>query len=296
MSTIKAFNQILNASDIKRFDNWSSYRKRLTTFLYECIKNKHKNLIILGAGNLDDIDLDVFAHLFDTITLSDIDIKALEKAKHKYKSAAHKIQLKEMEYTGLRHSDYWNDFINKMLSFTNQSEIKAYFSILKKEIKQHKFVFDTKYDVVIVTPIYTQLLLQQILKDITILSSLNYPKNLLNYIESQALDIMPTVIQTFNFNISSILSDTGRLCVVSDIFEAKINSEFYQKIKIIIDDETQMSKFHSNYVKTYGIGIGDYGLEHFLKSRTIKKSQWFEWPFDINTSIFVKAIFFNHTK
>lgn len=297
MSTIKQFNQILNASDTKRFELWKPYRKRLTSFIFECIKNqKNQSLIILGAGNLDDIDLDLFSHLFDTITLTDVDMKALEHAKHKYKKIAHKIELKEIEYTGLKDSDHWNNFINKMLLYNSKLEIKQYFLTLIREIKNYKFTCTSRYDVVIITPIYTQLLLQQLLKDISILQSLNYPKHLLNYIQRQVLDIMPIVIQTFNKNIDLLLNKKAILCVISDIFETNISSDFYAEVKPLLNNPIKINDFHLNYIKTYGIGAGDFGLDVFKSSKSIKKSQWFEWPFDKDKCIFVQAICFNNSK
>jgi hypothetical protein len=293
MSTIKQFNQILNQSDKNRFKFWETYRNQITSFLLNALDNKkRKNLIILGSGNLDDINLDQLSHLFDQIILSDIDINALKQVENKYKLNSKKLILKEMEYTGLIDSNLWNNFVKNMISYTSKNEINVYFSLIKKEIKHHKFTFDTTFDMVIVTPIYTQLLFQQILKDIEILASLNYPEFLLSYIEEQALEIMPTVIQSFNKNICLLLNDKSSLCVISDIFEANIDSQFYAQIKSVINDDVKMEDFYLNYVSTYGIGVGDFGLNHLIKSKDIKKSQWFEWPFNKHKSIFVKAVYF----
>jgi hypothetical protein len=252
--------------------------------------------MILGAGNLDDIDLNQFSNIVDHITLTDVDKKALEHAKEKYELTAHKVTLKEMEYTGLKNSDHWNNFINKLLLCQTKSEIKQYFFLLKDELEAYQFNFDSTYDMVIVTPIYTQLLLQQMLKDITILASLNYPSQLLDYIQSQALEIMSIVIQTFNKNIETLLHDKSSLCVISDIFEANVDSKFYAQVMPIINDDIKMSDFYEKYLNTYGLGVGDFGLNHLTSSKNIKKSQWFEWPFNKEKSIFVKAICFHSTQ
>ncbi|XMB73117.1 hypothetical protein RJI07_04180 [Mycoplasmatota bacterium WC30] len=293
MNSIKQFNQILNSSEQNRFEIWRDYRKEVTTFLLECLNNKkYRNLIILGAGNLDDININEIAYFFEKITLSDIDINALEIAKNKYKSACDKVEIIEAEYTGLKDYDDWNNFINNILLLTNESEIKEYFFKLEKEIEKHRFTQHTKYDVVIVTPIYTQLLLQQILKNISILDSLNYPKPLLRCLETSALEIMPKVVEVFNNNVKMLISDEGCLFVLSDIFETKIDSDFYRKVNPIINNQIEMFNFYSDYVNKFGVGVGDYGINHFVESWTIKKSQWFEWPFNKDKSIFVRAAFF----
>jgi hypothetical protein len=80
------------------------------------------------------------------------------------------------------------------------------------------------------------------------------------------------VIQSFNKNICLLLNDKSSLCVISDIFEANIDSQFYAQIKSVINDDVKMEDFYLNYVSTYGIGVGDFGLNHLIKSKDIKKA------------------------
>ncbi len=157
-------------------------------------------------------------------------------------------------------------------------------------IRKYTFPLEEKYDLIIVSPIYTQLLFQQGLSNINILHNLNYPENLLNHIQNKLLDLMPTVINRFNQNIRSSLTEKASVIVISDIFEAHNNSIFYENTKGLKNIES----IYKEYLSTYGIGIGDYGLINMSESLEENTSQWFEWPFNENKTLFVKAVVYKN--
>jgi hypothetical protein len=285
MNSIKQFNRILNSDDYNRFEQWEFYRNELTKFILDNSNKSNGSTLILGVGNSDDLDLSKLSKLTESITLSDIDNKSLNKTFKKYSLDPKKSIKLNFDYTGLDKNINWNNFIDIMIKAKGIKAIDYNFNRLSLAIKNYSFPITQKYDLVIVSPIYTQLVFQQGLSNINILHNLNYPENLLNYIKEKLLWLMQVVIDTFNDNVISTLHENSTLFVISDVFEANLNSIFYKETTGLKNIES----IYKNYQEKYGIGIGDYGLINMNEKLKINTSKWFEWPFSSDKTFFVKV-------
>jgi len=297
MGVIKEFNQIYNRSS-KRHDLWKTYRNTLTSYIIDKIDknpNKINNLLIIAAGNCDDLDISKIHQKTTKLYLSDIDIQALKKAVSTYSLIDKNIKLLQTEYTGLDKNNIWNNFVKTMITLNNVDDINKYLDKLKDQIISYQFLsnYINYFDLIIVSPIYTQLLFQQLLNYITILSNLNYPIELINHIKSYFLDFMPLVIHKFNQNVLHLLKDKGTLIVISDIFEFKKDTQLYNDISPLLNSKNSMDKYYQDYLKKYGFGLGDFGLYDLKDKLTIISYKWMEWPFSKSTSMFVKVIAYN---
>ncbi|HOO44042.1 MAG TPA: hypothetical protein PKU69_03130 [Bacillota bacterium] len=85
-----------------------------------------------------------------------------------------------------------------------------------------------------------------------------------------------------------MIKDNGNLIVVSDIFEFQTSSSLYAQLKTVDD----LDDYHKKYIDTYGLGLGDYGLEDMNSKAKRISSKWLEWPFTKNMAIFVKVELF----
>ena len=103
MHSIEQFNKILNVDKQNRFELWKDYRKSITEYVVLNISKFHhnRNMLIIGAGNSDDLDLGVLSKLSKSITLSDIDIQAMNNAILKYHLDSTKTKVKKVDYVGL---------------------------------------------------------------------------------------------------------------------------------------------------------------------------------------------------
>jgi len=286
MESILKFNKLLNKSDNNRSDFWSEYRADITSFICQNIPSMSDKICILGAGNSDDIDLIKIASICSNLYLTDIDKISISKSIQKYNLNTEKTQIFPFDYIGLNSCDLWNNFVKEIIKIENKNNIDILFNHLKEVTTKNRFNLNLKFDVLIISPIYTQLLFQQGLNYINVLNNLNYPLKLISYIKDKLLWLTPYVIDTFNFNVKALLKDTSSLVVLSDIFEAKKDSAFYTEAKNLKNIEALYRK----YSETYGMGLGDYGLYNVSLNLRLTNKKWFEWPFNKNKSLFVKAL------
>lgn len=297
MNAVEQFNKILNQDKQNRFELWGNYRKNLTSYIIQNLPKTERNLngFIFATGNSDDLDLEILTKTIKHITLSDIDKTSLEKAITKYNLDSSEVGVFIMDYIGLNIDNNWNDFVKILLQVDDKKNIDYFFKKLESSILNYRFPETIQsYDIVIISPIYTQLLLQQGLSYISILKDLNYSFDLLKYITEKLMDLMPMVIETFNNNVVSCLNKNATLIAISDIFEARLDSDFYQSLSKGIHEPNQTEQIYEEYRNTYGIGLGDYGLihlDHCLKQTQFK---WFEWPFNTEKSLFVKVAIYKN--
>ncbi len=296
MGTIKEFNVILNKSDTTRFNQWQSYRDALTKHILHKSKGEIDRLLVMGAGNCDDLNIQNIRSITKQLYLSDIDEYAMNGALKKYKMDPSEVKLIVFEYTGASQNSAFGNLVKTFLRTESESEIDRMMSSLKRDIIKHTFPNDLKnrFDMIIVSPIYTQLLFQQVNTNIGILSEFEYPEELIAYLKQSLLKLMPVVIDSFNKNVVNLLKPGGHLFVISDIFESENDSKFAKKIRGVISDKTSMEKLHQDYQKKYGPGLGDFGIINMNEYLTIKDSKWFEWPFSKDTALFVKVVEFHN--
>lgn len=286
MNNIEFFQNRLNNSDKNRYINWSKYREILTNYIIHLIKDdKTIKSLIIGSGNSDDINLTQIEKHTENLVISDIDLQALEKSFRKYKLNNKKSEIKKSDYTGLDDSKYWSNFVKNVITLSTEEEISKYLDNLRWEIKGYKFLNNEAYDLIIVSPIYTQLFLSQSFIYLDILDNLNFPLNLINFIKEEIMKISSLVIQVFNQNIINLMNNNSKLIVISDIFEANYDSDFYKKIDSLNNLDIILKKYQNNY----GIGLGDFGLLNLNEILSIKSTKWFEWPFNKQKCFFVKV-------
>lgn len=292
MNTIKSFNASLNQLNPHRFEQWKPYRDQLTKTIIASLNDTKDDILIIGAGNSDDIDLEQLKDHCQKIYLSDIDDQALSHAVQKYH--LENVSLLPAEYSGLAGHIEWKDFVTEACHITKDKHVRLLMKTYKKLILKHTFLpnYERQFKTIIVSPIYTQLLFQQLQVNLKTLEKLNYSMYLINLIRQSFLNLMSILIDTFNKNLIKLLDENGKIIIVSDIFETKNGSDFLKEIKPIINDTPQMEHFYRRYQIDYGTGLGDYGLQNMSKKLTPKQSSWMIWPFTEKRMMILKTVTF----
>lgn len=287
MNAVKEFNVLLNHSTNNRYLRWEEYRNNLTEYIKYLLPEISESILVLGCGNSDDLDLSIIKNRCHKLTLSDIDGEALLNAMKKYDLNVENTIVKPFDVTGLGDNHLWNNFVNEMAKIGTIDEISSFFIQLKTIITEYSFRdFTQQYDAIIISPIYTQLLFQQGMSYISMLDNLNYPQELLEKIGEELLNLMPYLIDNFNLEIVKLLKNNGIVIVMSDIFEVSIDSDIYSNLKSL----HEIDSYHEEYMKKYGIGLGDYGLINLEDKLQKHNQKWFEWPFSPEKSLFVKVM------
>ena len=128
------------------YDDWREYRQLLTETVIECAKGDNSNTVaVIGAGRCNDIDLKVLCRYFETITLVDCDLDAMNEAVSKLTGdEAKRVEINNASLTGIDETDinlYFERVLSNVrkqgykLTYDNFSEIVlSEFEIIKQKL------------------------------------------------------------------------------------------------------------------------------------------------------------------
>ncbi len=165
MRPIELFNHDVNQSDPTRFERWTDYRNQITSFIDDHTDGHvFSHLLVVGAGNCDDLDLSYLMRKFKKITLMDIDLEAMQKGLKTYHLDEKDIELIQKEFTGFDESGFFESLIDDLFQIDDGDKLIEY---LNQKVKRalHVPIFKSHhqpYDFILVSPIYTQLVFHQI--------------------------------------------------------------------------------------------------------------------------------------
>ena len=255
-------------------------------------QTNRENMLVIGAGNLNDFSIDFFLRYYNEITLSDIDIDGmLSQTKEDCR-----ISIIKIDYLGMDQLSFYNS-IDMFLKKRNFAEIKNILKFEFSKIKDYHFsnAFDDVFDAVYVSPIYTQLLYRELESKLTLLLSKGLAKDIYDFILRNILQEMTGIIDHFNQEIKRLLSDKGIVIVASDILLLTDN-EFSQAIKDAIQNDEKMNQLYLSYRNQYGYGLGDYGLYSLSQSLIQLKDKWILWHQSKYETYAVKVVIYKKSK
>ena len=149
------------------------------------------------------------------------------------------------------------------------------------------------FNLIYVSPIYTQLIFQQVLIELSVLREQKVPEHILKAAEDIMLDEIPKIIAQFNDKLILALHKDGLMVILSDIFEIDILSEFGKEVQKSLLNNTTDEIYHT-YQQTYGYGLGDYGLYHMSQHLEELTHHWFLWPHSSQKHFLIKMIIYKN--
>lgn len=301
MKHIEQFNYDINQSDLSRYEKWKCYRDQISYLFNNMVAPlnlNQKRLLVLGAGRCDDIDLHNLRHKFNHITLADIDLTSMRQGIEKQGLISSDFNLLQIEFTGYQKIMFFEHLLDDLQVMKTKDEIETYLKQKTKLAQVGHFIKNPldSFDVIMITPIYTQLIYHQILKTSEVLKQMNYAGNLISAFEQAMLNLMPSIIDHFNTQVIHLLDLKGLVFVLSDIFQSHIGDEFDKEIMKSIGSIKKMDLLYQKYNETYGYGLGDYGLLSMSSLLTEKKYSWLIWPFDQHIHMTVKCVIYSKEK
>ena len=284
MNHIEQFNHALNSSVETKDESMKKTVDLVIQYALRSLQQK-ENVLVIGAGKCQDFSLSIFLREFDNVVLTDIDVESLKKCVNQ-RSAT----VKRVEYTGFEEHQFFDDFKERIVNARDFDKIDQIIEHKMKPILEYEFLQEDfgKYDLVYVSPIYTQLVYNQVLREVSVLREHGFPEHLLKYIENKMLDEMIGIINRFNSNVMKLLHAKGRLLVLSDVFELNVGSDFHLRVANSIRNKSVMDEIYDRYQQKYGMGLGDYGLFNLNEQMITEHSRWLLWPFTTEREFAIK--------
>jgi len=295
MKIMEVFNRKLNKSVDEDSQASKTFRSQIDFLLKSSFEKVEENqkAVVIGTGKMSDFSLSFFVKNFEEVILTDIDLLTVNEAV-KYerltKKDTQKITKIRMEYTGFEQNKFFEDFKERIVNCHSYDKLEKVIKSKLEGLENYRFLkaYEGEADFVYVSPIYTQLVYNQLLRECAVLRENRYPEHFIKYLEEILLDEMVGVIERFNKNIVKTLKHNGTLFVLSDIFEVDINSNFYHRVNNGIRNYDVMEEIYKGYQQKFGIGLGDFGLINLDEKLKSTLSRWLIWPFNDQKVFVVK--------
>jgi len=295
MKKIEIFNRELNqslSSDEKQMNVFKQQIDLIMKSVCERLDHCDKSMII-GTGKMNDFSLTFFVKNFKKVILTDIDLNTVNEAVKEFRFTEEellKLETIRIDYTGFEKNGFFTDFKERIVNCHSFEKIDQVIQSKLVGLEEYSFLkgYFEQVDLIYISPIYTQLVYNQLLHECAALRESGYPEHMIKYIEGIMLDEMVGIIERFNENIFKTLRPGGELVALSDIFQVDIGSRFYLRVKNGIKSHEVMDEIYEGYKEKYGIGLGDYGLLNLDEKLKSYLSRWLIWPFDDKSAFIVK--------
>lgn len=251
-----------------------------TSMLMESIlrgKSNIKELLVLGSGRMHDMSLAFFLRNFSQITLTDIDIETVKESISNTVNSE-RIILKRVDYLGLEDTEFFVDLKGRLINAKSEDKVEEIIHHKIDKLLTYEFSkkFSKTYDVIYISPIYTQLLYRQTEQVIKSLGHLGLKKTFQDRALNTLLQEMIRVIDHFNQQAMALLDKNGLIFVASDIFSLN-DDKFSLRIRNSIKSYDVMEELYERYKASYGLGLGDYGLISMGNLAKGIRRKWFIW-------------------
>lgn len=264
MDSIKSFYRELNmsVSGEETRKRWEQFREAVTGFAMEGFISGGSTVVI-GAGNMNDIDFKTISGASGNMILADIDTMTISE------NISDKVTAAEIDFGCI-------DYIAETI---DQNELIQ--TLKDKTPRVNSSLDGKKFDNILVSPFYTQIVLPWVF-------SLFPGMKPESEIVEAALELAGKIIGLSNEYIRKLAGKDSRICLWTDMLEYDIGNPAYTDIVSNISDNAWMDAFLEQYTNEFGYGLGSYGhseMEEYLKA-TVHK--WLIWPFDSSRSLVVK--------
>lgn len=278
MDNNRIFNINLNKSYCKdyKYDEWSGYRSKLTNII-----NSSKlsgEVLIVGAGNLNDLDIQKINNDDVNLTLLDIDGNAILSGLERQKINKENVKIMKFDLLQAGFVDIMYEFRTSL----KNSNLDAFFEKCRNKELNYKL---GKFKTIIVSPIYTQILFHQMLEVVKKCDKVDK-----NETFQRVLIFVGEFLAKINDQLINSLEDDGKIIVISDILEYATNSEELKFLKENIENNEVIDKFHDEYLEKYGYTLGSYGINNIESKMDLIKENYLLWNFDKKRELLVDIL------
>ncbi|OES45798.1 hypothetical protein [Domibacillus iocasae] len=220
---MQRFQKIMNQSrDDLRKTKWKDHREQVTGLFDEVFsKREYVNKIgVFGAGNCDDLDIEYLSSKANSIYLIDVDLESMKNGiKDLPESVRIKIELVELDVTGLNEINFYNNFASLLEKKGKAKKIVKYLieisNSLERISRRSLNDLNKDFDIIASSAIYTQLFYNWAF---TILSEYQnkYDKKEYNKILDGIIFLRNKIIVAYNDSLFDMCGENGFLISWSD--------------------------------------------------------------------------------
>ena len=285
--TVGEFNRDVNQSgDLQaKYESWNNYRKRVSALIGEAftVNPQIRSALVLGAGNLNDLDLHDLCVRLNRLVLTDADLSGIERGIARQNLSAEergKIDILQADYTGANDAGLFAGLERLAKRAASAAEIADYVKTAFAALAEaDPAVFTEAYPLVISCPIYTQLLYTQVEVFLKILYEAGrYAYDDLNRILNAAYGTMPGILARYNDTVLSACD--GLIVLLSDSVEIPKDGAVYQEAKRMQTNGFPDKREAEALIQEHGSELAQTGRADFTAKAEILRETYAVWPFD----------------
>lgn len=290
LQSTKAFNENLNLSYSSEIahEKWTEYRKQVSGFVADALKSGSDNCLVIGSGHLNDIDIEVLLHTCKHISLLDIDMHSTRKALKYLEIPEQLFDLLEYDLTCFESNDRFETLVDSLELYLSTGNSEPFIDY----VKEHNIHYGLEYyDALIIMPVYTQILFQQLL---------HISKEYLSYIGAVLTDdismtimsMVAELLRKINAELMRHVKPDGTVIVLTDVLEYDSGSDEYRTLKEHFENDNMdgIDEHYRGILGTHGFSLGSFGLYDVSQKINESASTFFMWDFNDERKLLVKAI------
>jgi hypothetical protein len=260
------YEQLNQGREPDRLDRWMTHRQEIKHLIQSSLGELRPKdeLIILGAGNCDDFDLNDLAERFHAVILADIDYDSMQNA---VKQLGSQLQqrikcLDSFDFTGLDQIEFYDRFQSLLDHQAPAAELVAFFHEAAIEVAAKPVLAQLKnrYAAVISSSVHTQLFYLHALTVFAIYAE-RYAKNAVRQIVDAIAVLRDFLLRQYNDLLFSLVRSNGVVIMWTDIVLLDEQTQFIQETMYALSNEEERAQFMLRLMGSYGIDSAVLALQ-----------------------------------
>lgn len=280
------YGQMNQGREPDRAGRWTSHRQEIQHLIKSSLGElgPRDELIILGAGNCDDFDLNDLANRFHAVILADIDYSSMQNAvKQLEPQLQQRIKcLDSLDFTGLDQIDFYDRFQGLLDHQAPAIQLVAFLQEIAIAVVQKPILaqFTKRYAAVISSAVHTQLFYLHALTVFAIYAK-SYIKNDVKQIVDAIADLRDFLLHQYNKLIFSLVRPNGVVIMWTDIVLLDEQTEFFRETIYALSNEMERAQFMLRLMGSYGIDSAVLALQDMHDKMAVdgKLLRSWIWPF-----------------
>lgn len=252
------------------------YHQNCIQYLIDLAREKAlsaKTILVVGAGNCNDIDLDSLLQHFEQVDLLDIDLNALKRATVRFPSQQRKINLIEFDVTFMSQNGFKIPIMRNYMRDLDLNGFKSYMDQCTPK-DQNDPLGSGSYDIVIALPLFTQLFSPIFDLNAKELWSREYDELIKSWgpVVAKVCDGLGEQLAEACWNS---VSEGGAFIPVTDMFN--FYDDPWSKHRIQFSTADKMLSMITNATKDGGVLSGASGLFEWGRNHSKNSIQFVRW-------------------